>query len=375
MFDNFITQCAQPNKVDWCGPNKIILDFGDVEGKYQYELLKGACDYLHKQIDIKLATSKEIYKKVNNLWGQLRDIQLERCLDRPQEYEQFSLVKNTVAYLTINNNVIVDINNFKSEERLMEFKDKHKEFNLELTTRQNTLKFVQDCKGGLWKFICYDKNTSVEQNEYTPIVILEMNFEKSLYRVYSGILIYKSFTIIPSLICNLDSDKLTDYIMNFDMGYFMEDAKSRAADLYQKYNEVMNSPIEISARELTSLFKSIGYKLELDDLDKVVEVGNMVDEDSNKQVQDFYNTFQFTTGETALDILKLSEFRKTFRYNKMTLLDVLHILSKEYLTYDGGKITVEVLGDIVYKLFDTKNVDRMQVKLLKNDQISMTEVM
>ena len=51
----------------------------------------------------------------------------------------------------------------------------------------------------------------------------------------------------------------------------------------------------------------------------------------------------------------------------MTLLDVLEILSKEYLTYDGSKITVELLGDIVFKLYDTKNVDRYQVDDVKKE--------
>ena len=125
--------------------------------------------------------------------------------------------------------------------------------------------------------------------------------------------------------------------------------------------------MEISVRELTSLFKKVGYKIELDSEDAIQPIANITDDESNQLIQNFYNTFRFTTGETALEILQLSEFRKTFRYNKITLLDALSIMSKEYLTYTGSKITAELLGDIVYKLYDAKSVDKIQVETIKHE--------
>ena len=38
---------------------------------------------------------------------------------------------------------------------------------------------------------------------------------------------------------------------------------------------------------------------------------------SSDLLKDFYNTFKFSTGETAFDIIKMSDFRKTFRYIKI----------------------------------------------------------
>lgn len=63
----------------------------------------------------------------------------------------------------------------------------------------------------------------------------------------------------------------------------------------------------------------------------------------------------------------MSDLKRTFRYNKMTLLEMLTILSKEYLTYNGSKITADVLSDIVYKLYYNKNVDKVQSDDVKND--------
>ena len=81
-------------------------------------------------------------------------------------------------------------------------------------------------------------------------------------------------------------------------------------------------------------------------------------------MQNFFNTFTFSTGESAHDILALPELKKIFRYNKLTILDVLTILSKEYLTWDGSKINADILGGIVFNLYDKQN-DKKQVELIK----------
>ena len=151
------------------------------------------------------------------------------------------------------------------------------------------------------------------------------------------------------------------------MREYLDYSKERAEELYESYLAFNKNPVDVSARELTALLKKVGYKLELDSVDKLHPIENLSDEDNNQKVQDFYNTFRFTTGETALDILQLSDFRKTFRYNKMTLLDVLAILSKEYMEYDGSKITAEILGDIVYKLYTTGSADKSQVAQVEKE--------
>ena len=107
--------------------------------------------------------------------------------------------------------------------------------------------------------------------------------------------------------------------------------------------------------------------MELDDETRLHPIEALSDEENNRRIQDFYNTFKDVSGETTYEILQLSDLRKTFRYNKLTLLEVLGILSKEYLTYDGSKITAEILGDIVYKLLYNKNMDRSQVEDVKKD--------
>lgn len=367
MFDNYVTKFTKPTKVEWLSPSKMSLDLGDDAGVKVYDLLKGAETYIHGQIEIKLPTSKELYKKAEELWRQLRDKQLAKCMDRPREIEQFNLDKPTVIYLTNDSGEIVDMMDLLTEERVEEFKDKHHQFVLDMTTWQCTKKFFQDGKNGIVKFVCYDANADVEGADYTPIVIIEMNNIKSSYKVYSGILVFKDFTFMPSISCDLDTDSLYDFINRFNMKEFVEYSTERAPELYQSYMKFKENPYEISARELTALLKKVGYKFEFDSLDKIEPIENLVDEVSNKKIQDFYNTFTFKTSESAFDIMKLSDFRKTFRYNKVTLLETLGIFSKEYITYEGSKITAEILGDIVYKLYDTNNIDRAQVKLIEDE--------
>lgn len=371
MFDYCMTKITQPKNIKWVAPNKILLEINDEDGLVKHTLLKGACEYLHNQIDIKQATSKEIYKKVGNLWEQLRDIQLSKCMERPRDIDQFSLDKDTVVYLTTPTDDVVDIEDLKTIDNLIEFKDIHQDFILELSTIKTTRKFFQESKGGLFKFVCYDKNYDIENREYTPIVIIEMNYEKSTYKVYTGILIYKTFTFVPSLYCLYDDNRLYDFIVHFDMNKCVEQAEMDSDALYECYENALQNPTEISVREVTAFFKAVGYKLELDDLNALHPVDGIIDDDCNKMIQDFYNTFIETTGETALDILQLSDFRKTFRYNKLTLLDMLNILSKGFLTYSGSKITTEILGDIVSKMKNINNADKGQVTIIESEQNNM----
>ncbi len=366
LFGNAITTLLLPKEVIWKAPNRIQLNMGN-ENIATYDILKGALEYLHKQIDIKLPTSKELYKKAEDLWTQLKDRQLEKCLDEPREEARFALEKPTVVYLALSNADIVDVQDLKYDSVLEEFKDKHQQFVIDFTTDNCARKWYQDGKNGLIKYIFYDKNTDFENDEYIPILLVEMNHQKSLYKVYTGILVYKTFTLLPSLSCDLANDRLTDFIVNFDMEDMLEHSKEKAEELYEAYKKFSANPIEISVRELTTLMKKVGYDIKIDTDEKIYPIEKFSDEVNNQRVQDFYNKFKFVTGENVLDLLKLSDFRKTFRYNQLTILEVLQMLSKEYLTYDGAKITAETLGDIVYKLYDNNNTDKAQVMTIEKE--------
>ena len=175
------------------------------------------------------------------------------------------------------------------------------------------------------------------------------------------------YTIMPSLSANLDEKFLNELIEYFDMEKAIDFAKEKSEELYNAYKEFKKHPYEISAREMTSLCKKLGYKLELDDGNTLHPIENMADDNNNAKIQKFYNTFKDVTGESTYEILQMSDLKRTFRYNHITLLDMLTILSKEYLISSGYKITAEVLSDIVYKLYYNKNADKVQSDDVKND--------
>jgi hypothetical protein len=193
--------------------------------------------------------------------------------------------------------------------------------------------------------------------------MLEFNAKKSNYKVYRGVFMYKSFTFIPAFTPDIEKDSLAELIKVFDIIEQLENADDRKEDLIDYYEKFSDVPVEVSVRELLHYFKRVGYIPNIDERDLVADIENVSDEVNVIKLQEFFNTF--TTGETARDILGLSEFKKTFRYNKLTMLDVLEILSKEYLTETGSKITATVLGDLIYVVLDTKKTDRFQVDNLK----------
>ena len=161
-------------------------------------------------------------------------------------------------------------------------------------------------------------------------------------------------------------ESYSEMIINFSIDNALEYATDYAEELYNNYKAFKDNPIEISARELMTLLNKVGYKLKLNTDNDIGEIAEIVEEESNEKIQNFFNTFKFTTGETATDIIGLNEFRKMFRYNKLTIVDVLEILSREYIKYTGSKITAEILAKITTSLYD-KLVDKDLVEVIKGD--------
>ena len=367
-FENKPTKCVVAKEAEWNSPNRIALDLGDGEGFKLYELLKGAEDYLHKEIGLKTATSKEVFKKSEPIWKELKDVLLDKCLDRPRDIDVFKLNKETLMYVVNDDGYVIDINDMKTYSIAEEFKNEHEKFAVNLNTSAVAKGLFQDCKGGLSKYVRYSNDIDIAQEDYVPIVILELNYLKSQYRAYSGILIYKTFTFIPSLSPDIDETKFIDFVRRFDMKEMLKYSQERGSELYESYLRFKENPVEISVREMTALFKKVGYKIDFDyDETKIKPIENLNDEESNLKVQEFYNTFQQLTGESALEVVQLSEFKKTFRYNKMSILDMLSIMSMEYLTFEAGKITADVLGDIVYKLYGSNVADKSQVTSIEKE--------
>lgn len=366
MFESILGKVVKPKEVFWNSPKYINFVF-DNESK-TYEIFKGADVFLHKKLDIKPSTSKEVYKKSEDIWKQLRDCQLNKLKDNPDSRDYFAFDKESIVYITDDSDNLIDIFDAYDKENVDNFEETLSKFIIDITTTEKTKKFFADGKGDIVKLICYDKDADLPNEDFTPVVIFEISSKKSIYKVYTGILIFKTFTFIPSMGEYLDCDCYSDLVKLMDISVALDYSKEQAQGLYDAYLSFKDSPIEVSARELISLLKKVGYKLELLEDNSLNSISAMDDEESNKKIQDFFNTFRFTTGESAYDILALTELKKIFRYNKLTLLDTLSILSKEYLSYEGGKITADILSSIVYNLYDKQN-DKRQSESIKHEII------
>lgn len=369
MLEVLGTKCVIPKSVEWVSPTRMILKLDDDKDSIaDCKLLKGALDYVHKMIGLKVATSKEVYKKSQETWKELIQIQLNEVNNVMDETQKFYLGKPTMVYLLDSDYNIVDIRDFRTLNAVEEFKEKHQIYTLEMTTITRTRKFFNDNETtGLVKLVCYDADADIVENSFTPVIIFELNNKKSKYSVYTGILIYDCFTFFPTPSVVTSDESLIDFINDFEIDRYIEYSNENSNALYENYQASVDNSVEISARELTSLCRKVGYKLELESDVKLHPIENMSDEENNIRIQQFYNTFSAITGETTYEILKLSELRKTFRYNKLTLLEVLGIMSKEYLTTSGSKVVADILCDISYKLMNSLDNDKSQIEDVKRD--------
>ena len=359
-----LTSCmSSPESIKWIAPDKMIIE-DDGEEKV-YKLLKGAEDELHSKIDYKVSASRELFKKAVELWNELIATKLDSVS------LNFELDKDTVIYFMRDgsSNEIIDLMDAHTEDLYNEIIERHNKFIIDLTTSKVANKIFTIDDSDVWKFIFYDKSiTDVSTQTYLPIVLLELNFKKSKYVAYCGIYIPATQTLFLRLGDIIARDRYGDMVYSFDLAKTLEISQECASDLYDNYKSVRNKPEKVSVRELVAILKTVGYKLEIDDVGDLMPIKKIYDEDNNQKILDYFNTFKFTTGESAWDIYKLTSFKQTFKYNKLTMLEVLEILSKEYLLKGGEKITGELLMNLSYRLFDKANLDIVQVKSLEEDK-------
>lgn len=362
MFDSLMIKIQQLEGVKLETPQNIMIN---VDSDYRLvELYKGAIDYIHKELGVKLSTSKDLYKINKQMWNSLIEFLVEKSSEEKSSFDCFSFNSPYLYYLVDNNYNVVDVVKFTDGEQLDIFKNKLEQYIADVTTVDRTRKFYADSKDGTVKLVCYDSKDDIVEQDYTPVVIVEYNSNKSIYKVYTGILVYRTFTFIPSVGLYGDYDRVHQLIVNFDIMEALNHAKECGPELYELYQNFEKDNEQISVRELMRLLDKFGYRLQLQNDDSIGTIENISDEESVVDIVDFFNTFVGTTGETALDVIRLPELQKIFKYNKLTFMTLLHIISKEYLTFEGSKIKMDDIINIIFKLH-SKAIDREQAERLK----------
>ena len=372
MFEESIANCIRPKKVEWVSPSTIQLSTDENEDPRPYDIMKCAEKFLYKKVDISTSMSKELYKKSEDLWKQLRDMQLARCKDRAKINDQFDLTSSNIVYMVTKHGDIVDMVEISDDSDFDQLDEATQKFNLELSTRENTTTIFGEGAGGLCKFVLYNKDYDVESRDYTPVLLVELNHLKGNYVIYSGIMIYENNqfqTFIPSTTPFAGSDKYHLFVQGFNIDEFLKYTEETAQELYDVYKQFKENPVEISLREVSAILSKIGCRPAVDeyDFEKVAPFPKIFDETTNMQLQEYFNSYKFVTHEVAADLIGLSEFRKTFRYNKLTLLDLLKMLSNEYMSYNDTRVTANVLSNIVIKLYDRSSSDKLLTQLVKNE--------
>lgn len=359
MYESIIAEVQSFKSVEFSSPEKLTTFDANDEKPTIYYLKKGAQEYIHKRLGLKVSASKVVYKKNETIWHRLADYCLDEVDDEQLKGKYFNFTKNNMVYITDKFNNVIDVYEGKDIEDVSEMDNLINNFNLYLTTSEKSNKFYTDGKGGVLKFICYESD-SIQTDDYTPVIILELNTDKSRYKCYLGILIYKTFTLLPSTLSTLDTNSYCDFVKYFNAQDLMDKSKELGLELYSRYKMFVEKQKEVSVREIVSILKKAGYSLTLKDERSIDKISDMIDEESNDKIQTFFNTFEFKTGESAYDVLRLSQLKQIFRYNKLTLLDVLTIMSKEYLQYEGSKIDCDLLASIEYKLLSDTDLDEVQ---------------
>lgn len=364
MFDLLNAKLiSNAEEVELVRPNEIaILEDGE-DKPAVYLIEKGAAKFLYKQLGISQSTSKELYKNNREIWKTFIESQLE---GKDGKRAPFKFTDSNVRYMVDNNGSLVDMT-IMSDSYFEDLQSKLDIFTMEVGSLEHTRKFYFEGSNGLVKLIIYDAEADIVEDKYTPVVILEVNNKKAEYSVYTGIIIYDSFTtFIPSMNPVVTYQSYIDFIMGVNILGTLDMSKEKSEDLYNAYLDFKSSHVEISLREVIRILTKVGYKLDVKEDATLDDISNLNDEEANIVLKNFFNSFKTKTGESAEDLLNLSEIRKIFRYNKLTIVELLEILSKQYISEDGAKITAQILSDLVFGLY-TKKTDSIDAKGIIDD--------
>lgn len=363
MFDLLSAKVVDKSEVSLSRPNELTILEEGAEKPTTYLIEKGASKFLYKQLGISLSTSKELFKNNEEIWKSFINAQLESKDDKPAP---FSFNDENVRYVVDNNYSLIDAT-IMSDDYYEDLKAKLDTFIMEVSSIEHTKKFYFEGSNGLVKLIIYDAEANIVDDEFTPVVILEVNNKKAEYSVYTGILIYDNFTtFIPSMNPVVTYQSYIDFVMGVNILGTLEMSKDKAQDLYDAYLDFKSGHMEISVREVIRILTKAGFKLDVKEDLTLDDIGNLDDEEANMILKDFFNSFKTKTGETAEDLLNLSEIKKIFRYNKLTIVELLEMLSKQYISESGAKITAQILSDLVFGLY-TKKTDNMDAKGIIDD--------
>lgn len=363
MLESLNAKVLNVKEASLTKPNELTI-LEDGADRYDvYTMEKAANKYLYKQLDATMSTSKELYKSNEEFWKQYIDDKLKEKDDKPKP---FKFNDENVRYIVDESHNIIDITEM-SDDYFEDFKSKLDMFLMEVNSTEHTEEFCFDGVGGLVKLVLYRSKTEMVEQDYTPVVICEINNKRAEYSIYTGILIYKTFTFIPSMNPVATYQSFIDFIFGINILGTLELSENNARGLYDAYLDFTSNNIEISARELIRVLTKAGYKLQLKEDMSLDDIDKLRNEESNITIKNFFNTFKLSTGETAEDILNLSEIKKVFKYNKLTIVDLLKILSNEYLSQDDkAKVNAQILSDLVFGLY-TKRIDATDARGIIDD--------
>ena len=362
MYDLLQAKAVDKEEATLHRPNEILIKAKGEEKPTVYKIEKGASKFLYKQLDISNSLSKELFKINETYWRQLIDYQLD---DREDRKSPFKLTDSNVRYVVDNENNLIDMG-YMTDDYYEDFKSKLETFLMEINSTEHTKKFYSECSGGTIRTVLYRADANLIENDFTPIVAIEVNNVKAEYSIYTGILIYNTYTLIPSMNPVSVFQSFIDFIEGVNILGTLELSEESAEGLYEAYEDFKTGHTEISARELIKVLNKVGYKLNLKDDASLDDIDKLRDENSNSIIKAFFNSFKTSTGETAEDILNLSEVKKIFKYNKLTIIDLLEILSKEYIMNEDTKITTQILSDLIFSLY-TKRTDVIDAKGIIDD--------
>jgi len=294
-----------------CEPMLFTYSTAKDDGTPKKEFLSmttGAAKEFYGNLGIPKQTSKQIFEKSPEIWKVFIAELFQKAYDGDKHFDL------TEHYVIRNGNEIVGFT-------LDDLDSWARELNILINSECNNL--IMNAFDGVQAPFFLD-SVLVNEEEVTPIFLLDMDFKSGKYRGYNAIS-DKAGRICTLTAPSFELDKFEDLLRcNIENECDVTRKLASQIVVMSKYDKVKEDRV-LSVREVIDVLKCMGADVVLDKSERVVDI-TVVAPTMKTEIIKFFNAF----GIPYKSLKSMPTLRKSLKYDHITVGNMLDMCSTEY---------------------------------------------
>jgi len=312
-------------------PSILTIENLTTNIKSYYVLHKGALKDVCNGIGISHSASKGLYRAHPRKWLEF--------INEMMVTNEFNL--NHLSYIVesgTSNVISISGNNDKLVEQIEEFEA--------LIDTFDVMAYVRNTSSTIQIML-----KSKDSKDVDPCIIaIDIDTEYGVYYIYNG-MSNKDGIILLNVVPVIITENISDFL-SINIKYELEISEKLSALKKLDYDTVVASKISLSVREVFEILKRSKVRVECDENGLAESINDF---EESGVIIEFLDSFNMT----YKSLKKISALRNSFKINKLSLEQMMEVLSLEY--YNKFNNVNNVLMSYMYNLYYTKEIDEIVI--------------